>query len=47
MEPEQQSKWRQYLHKRVLVIFFLGFSAGLPFALVYSTLTAWLETASV
>lgn len=47
MEPDPQSNWRQYLQKRVLVIFFLGFSAGLPFALVYSTLTAWLETASI
>jgi PAT family beta-lactamase induction signal transducer AmpG len=47
MEPSLQTNWRQYLEKRVLVIFFLGFSAGLPFALVYSTLTAWLETAAV
>lgn len=39
--------WRYYLQEKVLVIFFLGFSAGLPFALVYSTLTAWLETASI
>ncbi len=39
--------WRYYLQKQVLVIFLFGFSAGLPFALVYSTLTAWLETASI
>jgi len=39
--------WRYYLQEKVLIIFFLGFSAGLPFALVYSTLTAWLETAAV
>lgn len=39
--------WRYYLQEKVLVIFFLGFSAGLPFALVYSTLTAWLETAAI
>lgn len=41
------SGWRAYLNRKVLTIFFFGFSAGLPFALVYSTLTAWLETASV
>lgn len=35
--------WRYYLQSKVLVIFFLGFSAGLPFLLVYSTLTAWLQ----
>ena len=39
--------WRAYLQKRVLVIFFLGASSGLPFPLVYSTLSAWLEEAGV
>lgn len=34
--------WRYYLQEKVLVIFFLGFSAGLPLPLVYATLTAWL-----
>ncbi|NNF40589.1 MAG: AmpG family muropeptide MFS transporter [Woeseiaceae bacterium] len=37
--------WRYFLQEKVLVIFFLGFSAGLPFPLVYSTLSAWLEEA--
>ena len=31
----------------VVSIFFLGFSAGLPFPLVYSTLSAWLEDAGL
>ena len=39
--------WRYYLQQKVLVIFFLGFSSGLPFPLVYATLTAWLEEAGV
>ena len=39
--------WRYYLQRPVLVIFFLGFSGGLPFPLVYSTLTAWLEDADI
>lgn len=39
--------WRYYLQEKVLVIFFLGFSAGLPFPLVYSTLSTWLEEASI
>ncbi|MGB5492295.1 MAG: hypothetical protein WBM76_15835 [Woeseiaceae bacterium] len=39
--------WRHYLQEKVVVIFFLGFSAGLPFPLVYSTLSAWLEEAGV
>lgn len=39
--------WRYYLQEKVVVIFFLGFSAGLPFPLVYSTLSAWLEEAGV
>ena len=39
--------WRYYIQEKVLVIFFLGFSAGLPFPLVYSTLSAWLEEAGM
>lgn len=39
--------WRYYLQRPVLVIFFLGFSGGLPFPLVYSTLTYWLAEADV
>lgn len=31
----------------MLALFCLGFSAGLPFPLVYSTLTAWLEEAGL
>lgn len=36
-----------YLHRRVLAMLFLGFSAGLPFPLVFATLSAWLATAGV
>jgi PAT family beta-lactamase induction signal transducer AmpG len=39
--------WRYYLQEKVLVLFFLGFSAGLPFPLIYSTLTAWLYEAEL
>ena len=39
--------WRFYLQRPVVVIFFLGFSGGLPFPLVYSTLTGWLEDADI
>ncbi len=31
-----------YAHPRVIGMLFLGFSAGLPFLLVFSTLSAWL-----
>jgi PAT family beta-lactamase induction signal transducer AmpG len=33
---------RIYAHPRVVGMLFLGFSAGLPFLLVFSTLSAWL-----
>ncbi len=36
-----------YRQPRVLAMLFLGFSAGLPFLLVFSTLTAWLTEAGV
>jgi PAT family beta-lactamase induction signal transducer AmpG len=32
-----------YKHPRVLAMLFLGFSAGLPFMLVFTTLSAWLR----
>ena len=38
--------WRAaavYRHPRVAAMLFLGFSAGLPFLLVFSTLSAWLR----
>ena len=43
--------WRDallaYRDPRVITMIFLGFSAGLPFLLVFSTLSAWLRDAEV
>ena len=43
--------WREalaiYAHPRVVQLLFLGFSAGLPFLLVFTTLSAWLRTFGV
>jgi PAT family beta-lactamase induction signal transducer AmpG len=43
--------WREailvYLRPRVITMLFLGFAAGLPFLLVFSTLSAWLKTAGI
>ncbi|MFV2056183.1 MAG: MFS transporter [Thiohalomonadales bacterium] len=36
-----------YLKPRVLTLFFLGFSAGLPYLLVFSTLILWLKTNNI
>lgn len=36
-----------YTHRRVIAMLFLGFSAGLPFLLVYITLSGWLKEAGV
>ncbi|WP_245335228.1 MFS transporter [Shewanella sp. WXL01] len=36
-----------YLHRRVLALLILGFSAGLPLMLVFSTLSFWLREAGV
>lgn len=45
------ANWRQaagiYLKAPVLTMLFLGFSAGLPFLLVFSTLAAWLRTEQI
>jgi PAT family beta-lactamase induction signal transducer AmpG len=37
----------EYGHPRVVGMLFLGFSAGLPFLLVFSTLSAWLSDVGV
>lgn len=36
-----------YLEKRVAILFFLGFSAGLPILLVFTTLSFWLRGAGI
>ncbi len=36
-----------YLRPQALALLFLGFSAGLPFLLVFSTLSAWLTEAGI
>jgi len=38
---------RVYTRPRVIAMMFLGFSGGLPFLLVFSTLTAWLRDEGV
>lgn len=47
----QATSWREallvYTKKPVVAIAMLGFSAGLPFLLVFSTLTAWLRDVGV
>lgn len=50
-ETDRSISWREaaliYTHPRVIAMAFLGFSAGLPFLLVFSTLTAWLRDENV
>jgi PAT family beta-lactamase induction signal transducer AmpG len=53
-EPERKPWWRgwvdavkAYRHPRVAAMLFLGFSAGLPFMLVFSTLSAWLRESGI
>ena len=51
MTPDRKRSWRDalgiYSHPRVAAMLFLGFSAGLPFALTAGTLTAWLTREGV
>jgi len=50
-EHKPLHSWRDavsvYARPRVIGMLFLGFSAGLPFLLVFSTLSAWLAEADV
>lgn len=49
--PKPLHSWREALHvysqPRILIMLLLGFSAGLPFLLVFSTLSAWLTDANI
>lgn len=51
MAATERKSWREaaaiYADGRVLGMLFLGFSAGLPFLLVFSTLSFWLREADV
>lgn len=42
-----KSGFSVYLQTNVIRVFFLGFSAGIPIMLVFSTLSIWLEEAGV
>src|SRR5215813_13071820 len=50
-EAKPRLNWREalavYLQPRVLIVLFLGFSAGLPLALSGSTLLVWMREVGV
>lgn len=39
--------WAVYSERRLFIMLLLGFSSGLPFLLVFGTLSAWLRTAGI
>lgn len=45
--PSQTAGWQAYLDQRALVLLMLGFSAGMPLFLVFSSLSLWLSEAGV
>lgn len=51
MSSQPTHSWKEaflvYSNPRVLGMLFLGFSAGLPFLLVFSTLSAWLRDVGI
>ena len=47
VSEDDKFRWRSFLQEKTLVIFFLGFSSGLPLWLVFFTLTAWLYEAEL
>ncbi|MCB9481123.1 MAG: MFS transporter [Desulfobacteraceae bacterium] len=52
MYNQQKNKsWKEvflsFFHKRVITMFFFGFSAGLPILLIFSSLSLWLREAGV
>src|ERR1700676_3364015 len=51
IDSEQHAGWleslRIYARPRMLSMLALGFSSGLPFMLIYSTLSAWLRQSGI
>ena len=49
LKPEENwlTAFNVYLNRRVVAMLFLGFSAGLPLFLIFSTLSLWLREAGV
>jgi len=51
MPSDAPKNWREilaaYRHPRVVAMLFLGFAAGLPLLLIFSTLSLWLREAEV
>lgn len=45
VELQRGSPFRMFLHRPVLVMLFLGFSAGIPLLLIFSSLSLWLREA--
>jgi len=49
--PDTEQSWsetlRSFLHPRVVTMLFLGFSAGIPILLIFSSLSLWLSEAGV
>lgn len=48
---EREHSWgtaaRAFMHPKVIALLFLGFSAGVPILLIFSTLSVWLREADV
>jgi PAT family beta-lactamase induction signal transducer AmpG len=45
--PAWSTTFRAWLHPRAIAMLFLGFSAGIPLLLIFSTLSVWLREAGV
>ena len=45
--PSWKETMKSWAHPRVVTMLFLGFSAGIPILLIFSTLSAWLREAGV
>ena len=49
--PDKKQSWgealKSFLHPRVVTMLFLGFSAGIPILLIFSSLSLWLTEAGV
>ena len=51
MSNSQQPGWletsKAFAHPRVVTMLFLGFSAGIPLLLIFSSLSLWLREAGI
>jgi PAT family beta-lactamase induction signal transducer AmpG len=47
LKQKAEKSWRAFLQPKIITFLWLGFAAGIPFSLIFSTLSLWLVEAGI